>query len=216
MKTKKSIIGLMASATLFTSMAPVVANADVLTDSSPPMNLTIDQNSPNYVVSEDVLHTTISSDDIGSVAVLDEAQQKIADAISGYYTKDSLGNIIFTATLADLMNLGLSQSDAQAILDSANATTTSSTRARGFVGLYINLGSKTRKMGGWAAAAYVTGYVGWYLKVFATTPATAGAAAVISASVGAATKYAVERGIKRISAGVNIPFISLSYSISTP
>ena len=114
------------------------------------------------------------------------------------------------------MNLGLSQADAQAILDNASSAVTSPIRTRGFVGLHINLGTKTRNMSSWAAAAYVTGYVGWYLKVFATTPATAGAVALISAEVGASVKYAITHGIKRIDVGVNIPFVALSYTVTTP
>ena len=45
------------------------------------------------------------------------------------------------------------------------------------------------------------GIDGWYLKVFATMPATGG--------VGTSVKYVITHGIKRIDVGVNIPLIEL-------
>lgn len=214
MKTKLIIAGLMASATLLTTVAPVITNADDITDTNSPTNLTVESLPSDFVVSNDSLSTLISDD--GTTTTLTSEQQDVANAIANYYAKDSSGNVTFTASLSDLMNLGLSQADAQAILDNASSAVTSPIRTRGFVGLHINLGTKTRNMRSWAAAAYVTGYVGWYLKVFATTPATAGAVALISAGVGASVKYAITHGIKRIDVGVNIPFVALSYTVATP
>lgn len=69
-------------------------------------------------------------------------------------------------------------------------------------------------MGSWATAAFATGYVGFYLKNFVVNPLTAGVASVVSA--GAAVKYAVEHGIKRVPVGKNIPGISMSYVVQVP
>lgn len=41
MKTKLIIAGLMASATLLTTVAPVIPNADDITDTNSPTNLTV-------------------------------------------------------------------------------------------------------------------------------------------------------------------------------
>ena len=114
-------------------------------------------------------------------------------------------------TLAKAMNV--STKTAQLMIDNTNEINNSVSITNGFVGVYINLGPKVRGMGSWAAAAFATGYVGFYLKNFAVNPLTAG---VASAGAGAAVKYAVEHGIKRVPVGKNIPGISMSYVVQVP
>ncbi|MFW6772634.1 hypothetical protein [Weissella cibaria] len=117
-------------------------------------------------------------------------------------------------TLANAMHVSTQM--AQMMIDNTNQNYRSEFSTMGFVGVYINLGPKVRNMGGWAAAAFATGYVGFYLKNFAATPVTAGVAGVVSAGAGAAVKYAVEHGIKRVPVGKNIPGVSLSYVVQVP
>jgi hypothetical protein len=59
-----------------------------------------------------------------------------------------------------------------------------------------------------AAGAFVGGYVLFYLKTFAVTPATAG--------VGGAVRYAVSHGLRRVDVGVNVAFVSLAFTVNTP
>lgn len=151
-----------------------------------------------------------------------KAQTKMiqtAEKISTYFSVDENNNIIFNADRDTLMNLGISAEDADLmILASAEFTSieTPEVQAYGFVGIHLNLGPKVRSMSGWAAGTFAAGYVGWYAKTFAVNPVTAGVAALITAGTGLAVKNAVEKNLKKVSIGMDIPFVSLSYNVDIP
>ncbi|GAA4077043.1 hypothetical protein GCM10022410_22260 [Amphibacillus indicireducens] len=85
----------------------------------------------------------------------------------------------------------------------------------GFVGLHINLSAKTRGMAAVVAGGFAAGVVGWYVKDLALTgPWGAGAAAAITATTAGVVGYAVKNKLKRISVGVNIPFVSWSKTVT--
>lgn len=216
METKKILLGLMTSVVLLSVATPIFANADVLTDNTPQVSTTEEYTPTNFVIYGDTLSTTISENMVATDYILTQKQQEIANSISNFYSVDTTGKVQFDASVNDLTTLGLSEGDANAIILDAKANQMNPLRTRGFVGLHINLGTQVRKMSSWAAGVYVTGYVGWYLKVFATTPVSAGVVAIISAGIGGAVGYAVSHGIKRVDVGVNIPFAAFSYTVTTP
>lgn len=85
----------------------------------------------------------------------------------------------------------------------------------GFVGLHINFSQKVRNMSGVLAGAYVAGVVGFHLKGLAAAgPWGAGAAAAITAATAGTVGYAVSKGLKKVSVGVNIPFVSWSKTVT--
>lgn len=130
-----------------------------------------------------------------------------------------VGNqVVLDISAVDLaQELSISLLDAQAMIDATKEIDLYTPQQYGFVGVHINLGKQVRGMNGWAAAAFVTGYVGWYAKQFALAgPWGAGVASVISASAGATAKWAVENGVRRINVGQNIIGISKSFTIQIP
>ena len=139
-----------------------------------------------------------------------------AEKLSKYFViKDNRLEINSNAdTISKEINV--SKEDAQLMIDAAKELPTSIISPRGFVGVYINLGPKVRKMSGWAAGTFAAGYVGFYLKQFAVNPVTAGVVAVISAGTGAAVKWAVENGIRRVPVGKNIPGLNMSFNVNVP
>ena len=142
-----------------------------------------------------------------------------AEKISGFFSADESGNISLNADRDTLIRLGISEEDADLMILATTELTiieVPEVQAHGFVGIHINLGPKTRKMNGWAAGAFAAGYVGWYAKQFATNPVTAGVAYTITAGTALAVKNAVEKNLKRVSIGINIPFVSKSYTINLP
>ena len=142
-----------------------------------------------------------------------------AEQFSKYFELSEDGSVKFTATQQELIKeFGFSEKDAALAvsIDNGPSAEQVSLRQRGFVGLRIVFGRQTKKMSGWAAAAYVAGYCGFYLKTFAATPATAGAVAIISASIGATVKFAIDKGMNATNVGVNIPFVAKTIIVRTP
>ncbi len=150
---------------------------------------TLDITSESVVLTDGILNA-----DLSTASASEQKQVEVADQLSNYFELDEEGNPVFTADYEVLTNdLGLSDEEANSILQTATETEDSNVlqkSVRGFCGLYINLGSKVRKMGAWSAGAYVGGYVGWYLKQFATTPHGAGIVALISGGIVFAVKMA--------------------------
>ncbi|MBM7715037.1 hypothetical protein JOC94_002009 [Bacillus thermophilus] len=66
---------------------------------------------------------------------------------------------------------------------------------------------------GWAAGAFAAG---WYAKKFAVNPITAGVPGLITAGTAAAVKRAVEKNIRKVWLGRNIPGLSLTYNVNIP
>ena len=112
--------------------------------------------------------------------------------------------------------MGVTEEQAMSLLEISDSGVRKDS-SRGFVGVYIVLGPKVRKMNGWAAAAFAGGYVGWYAKQLAAAgPVGAGVAALVTASTGAVVKWAVENGVRAVPVGKNIPGFSLSYNLRLP
>lgn len=142
-----------------------------------------------------------------------------AEKISSYFSVGEDGNIIFNADRDNLIQLGVSEEDADLMILATTELTPSEepeVQAYGFVGVHLNLGPKVRAMSGWAAGAFAAGYVGWYAKQFAVNPITAGVAGLITAGTALAVKNAVEANLKKVSIGTNISGISLAYTIDIP
>ena len=216
MKTKTIIASLLTSLTLFSGISPVLVSADVVRDIHPQTSISDGTMPLEFDVSGGTLSFVIYEDSTFSNNALSGKQQKISDAISDYYSVDSLGNVDFTASETNLVKLGLSEKDAKLMVEDASENETLPSRNRGFVGLYINLGDRTRSMSPWAAGIYMAAYLAWYLKEFVTTASTAVVTALITAAVGVSISHAVRSGIRRISIGVNVPRVLLAYSVNTP
>lgn len=151
----------------------------------------------------------------------EESMMETAEQLSTYFELDQNGNIIFNVDQNTLVKeLGISQEDAALMIGASEELSRenvgSQIQARGFVGIYLNLGPKVRKMNGWAAGAFAGGYVGWYAKNFAVNPVTAGVAALITGATTLTVKNAVERGIRRVSLGRNIGGYSWSFNVNIP
>lgn len=156
---------------------------------------------------------------------LTEEQFQLANEISNYFTSDKNGRISFTANKETLIEMGISESDAELMVSASvelprlsqlPEVSDTEFKPMGFVGIYINLGPKVRGMTGWAAGAFAGGYVGWYAKNFAVNPVTAGVASLITATTVLVVKNAVENGVKRVPIGHNIPGWTLSYTVNIP
>lgn len=150
----------------------------------------------------------------------DDELTQAAEKVSSYFSMDEDGNLTFAADRDTLVNeLGVSEEDAHLMLlavDELQPEQASKVQPYGFVGISINLGPKVRKMNGWAAGAFAAGYVGWYAKKFAVNPITAGVAGLITAGTAAAVKRAVEKNIRKVRLGRNIPGLSLTYNVNIP
>ena len=159
----------------------------------------------------------------------------LSESLSDYFKKDTLGNVIFTASLNELMALGISEHDAKVMLSFTpnelkkfgNSIDSSllveenindlGYLTRGFVGLKLNLGPKIRSMNGIAAGAFAGGFVGWHLKEMAAAgPWGAGAAAAITASVAGTVGYAVTNGLRFVNVGINIPGVKWIKNVNIP
>lgn len=151
----------------------------------------------------------------------EESMVEAAEQLSTYFELDENGNITFNVDQNTLVKeLGISKEDAELMISASEElskeTVDNQKQGRGFVGVYLNLGPKVRKMNGWAAGAFAGGYVGWYAKTFAVNPVTAGVAALITAATTLTVKNAVERGIRRVSLGINIAGYSGAFNVNIP
>lgn len=170
-----------------------------------------------------VLTNNLLSYEIQDFSEKEQREIEIGLKLSEYFVLDELGNptlVIDSETL--IKELGMTLEEAREILNFSVSVeegmemSSFQSKQRGFVGLHINLGPSTRKQGAWAAGVYVGGYIGWHLKQLATTPHGAGVVALVSGGIVLAVKSVIERGLTRLSIGADIPFVSLSYTVSTP
>ncbi|ATF25858.1 MULTISPECIES: hypothetical protein [Brochothrix] len=144
------------------------------------------------------------------------------ETLSSFYIKKADGNIALDMSNPELYKIGFTNKQLQElnqltqefkIIKKENI----GVETRGFVGLQIKLGKKTRAKGAIAGGAFVTGYVGWHIRKIAIAgPWGAGAAAVITATCASSVAYAISKGWKKVNVGVNIPFVKFSYTIQTP
>lgn len=144
----------------------------------------------------------------------DESLVQTSLKLQQFFGYNEYGEVVINATKDDLIKeLGVTEEQAMSLLEISDSGVRKDS-SRGFVGVYIVLGPKVRKMNGWAAAAFAGGYVGWYAKQLAAAgPVGAGVAALVTASTGAVVKWAVENGVRAVPVGKNIPGFSLSYNL---
>lgn len=169
---------------------------------------------------ESVLESgTVDANDIK----VDKNQIQMAENLSNYFEEDVDGNINFTANKETLMQMGIPESDAELMTSISSDSSDrlniieGEQQLQGFVGLHLKLGPRVRAMSSVIAGAFAAGYVGWHVKKIATKgPWGAGAAAAITAATGGVVGYAVKKGLKKVDIGVNIPFVSLSYTVNIP
>lgn len=147
----------------------------------------------------------------------DESLVQTSLKLQQFFGYNEYGEVVINATKDDLIKeLGVTEEQAMSLLEISDSGVRKDS-SRGFVGVYIVLGPKVRKMNGWAAAAFAGGYVGWYAKQLAAAgPVGAGVAALVTASTGAVVKWAVENGVRAVPVGKNIPGFSLSYNLRLP
>ncbi|MGE7768297.1 hypothetical protein [Peribacillus sp. NPDC096540] len=160
---------------------------------------------------------TVNGDDIS----VDRNQMQMAEKLSNYFETDADGNINFTADKETLMNMGISESDAELMTsitsDDLTITEGEQQDIQGFVGLYFYLGPKVRGMSAVLAGAFAAGYVGWYVKqIAAAGPWGAGAAATITAATAGVVGYGVKKKLKKVQVGVYMNGFSLSWPIFLP
>lgn len=210
-KLKKVIILSVSGLTLLSASIPSAvgvvqaSNVDVVQE----------QASEEFEVRNDTIQLEITENRKTDFELSDK-DQKIADAITDFYSLDEEGNVKFNATVKDLTDIGIPEKDAKLMIEDAEEIQDIPMRLRGFVGLHTNLGPRIRAMNAWAAGLYAGGQVGFALKVFATTPHTAGVVAIISGSVVGAVRWAVQNRVRRISIGVYLPRVALSRTVSIP
>ena len=176
-----------------------------------------------FCISENINAETFGSEvpiealDTQHVTPDEKAMLETANILEKYFGYNEYGRIVLKATKEELVNnLGLSEKDAQDLIDISDSGVIKN-KSRGFVGIYIYLGPKVRKMNGWIAGTFAGGYVGWYLKeLAASSPIGAGVAAVIAGGVGLGVKYAVEHGLRVVPLGRYIPNFKLSYNVYVP
>lgn len=210
-KIKKVIIGTVSGLTLVSATFPSAVGVVQAND----VTVVQEQAPEKFEIYNDTVHLDITENtktDYG----LSEQDQKIADAISDFYSFDEEGKIQFTATIQDLTSLGISERDAKLMIEDANEVQDSPLRARGFIGVHINLGPRVRSMNAWAAGAYAGANVAFALKAFAVTPHTAGVVGIISTGVGAAVRWAVQNRVRRVSVGTYRPGFAMSRTVSLP
>ena len=147
----------------------------------------------------------------------DESLVQTSLKLQQFFGYNEYGEVVINATKDDLIKeLGVTEEQAMSLLEISDSGVRKDS-SRGFVGVYIVLGPKVRKMNCWAAAAFAGGYVGWYAKQLAAAgPVGAGVAALVTASTGAVVKWAVENGVRAVPVGKNIPGFSLSYNLRLP
>ena len=172
----------------------------------------------SYGESKNSIDWKFATDDIN----VDKNQIQMAEKLSDYFEKDVNGNVIFTADKETLMEMGISESDAELITSISSSDLTfneneGEQQLQGFVGLHLKLGPKVRKMNAVVAGAFAGGYVGWHVKqIAAAGPWGMGAAAAITASTAGVVGWAVNQGLRQVNVGVNIPFASLSFTVNIP
>ncbi|MGP4073784.1 hypothetical protein ACTWQB_14670 [Piscibacillus sp. B03] len=153
-----------------------------------------------------------------------EESEQLAVELSDYFETDSNGEVVFTADKETLIEMGISERDAELMISTdlnkgsfKEIKDEGEYQTQGFVGLHLNLGPRVRAMSAVAAGGFAAGYVGWHIKQIAKAgPWGAGAAAAITASVAGTVGYAVNKGLRKVSVGVNIPFVSMSYTVNIP
>lgn len=152
--------------------------------------------------------------------VVDKEQIELAENLSKYFEEDTDGNVKFTADKETLMKMGISESDAELMTSislDALSVNEGEQQLQGFVGLHFNIGKNTRNMSAVAAGAFAAGYIGYYTaRIAAAGPWGAAAAATITATTAFVVGNAVRKNLKRVNVGVNIPFVSLSYTVNLP
>lgn len=157
--------------------------------------------------------------DINNISI-DKEQMQMAEELSNYFEQDTDGNVHFTADKETLIEMGISERDAE-LMSSINSDDLvfreGDQQLQGFVGLRLNLGPKVRAMSAVVAGGFAAGYVGWHVRQIAKAgPWGAAAAGAITASVAGTVGWAVNKGLKRVNVGVNVPFVSLSYTVNIP
>lgn len=172
----------------------------------------------SYGENEKSIDWKFATDDIK----VDKNQIQMAEKLSDYFEKDTDGNVIFTADKETLMEMGISESDAELMTSISSGELTfneneGEQQLQGFVGLHLKLGPKVRKMNAVVAGAFAAGYVGWHVKqIAAAGPWGMGAAAAITASTAGVVGWAVNKGLTQVNVGVNIPFVSYSFNVNIP
>ena len=213
MKKPIVIAGTVALATLFSVTVP---SAVSLVNASE-----IPQAEVETAQDENILRTdnSIYFKDIDSLTTFaSDNNLYLPINLEPYFYEDSQGNIQLDVNNPDLRTkLHLTDKDLRD-LSTLNQETKSldQSNARGFVGLHIKLGSKVRGMSAVVAGGFAAGYCGFYLKKFAVNPVTAGVVGAISAAIGGTVGWAVNNHLKQVDVGVDIPGISLSYTVKVP
>lgn len=164
---------------------------------------------------------------------------ELAVQLCEFFAQNESGDICFNATKTELLNMGITEEDANIMLSftstelnefakqidsSINVSVPNEQemnkivrQPRGFVGLKLKLGPKVRSMAAVPAGAFAGGFIGWHLKSLATKgPWGAGAAAAISASVAGIVGWGVKNHMKVVNVGKNIPGVSWSQTVSIP
>ncbi|MFV0559356.1 MAG: hypothetical protein ACK5NA_01380 [Enterococcus sp.] len=157
-----------------------------------------------------------SLDDMSKFVTDNNLQPKVD--FSKYFYVDSNDSIQMNINSAELKSqYNLTDKDISDLqILNTQIKYTDESKLRGFVGLHINLGSKVRGMSAVVAGGFAAGYCSFYLKQFAINPVTAGVVEGISAAIGGTVDWAVNQGMKRVDVGVNVPFVSLAFTVNVP
>ena len=136
-KLKKVIILSVSGLTLLSASIPSAvgvvqaSNVDVVQE----------QASEEFDVRNDTIQLEITENSKTDFELSDK-DQKIADAITDFYSLDEEGNVKFNATVKDLTDIGIPEKDAKLMIEDAEKIQDIPMRLRGFVGLHINLGPR--------------------------------------------------------------------------
>lgn len=171
--------------------------------------------SSNYIIEDQTVYFD-NLDDMGKFVTENNLQPKVD--FSEYFYIDDTGNIqmrINPTELKEKYNLTDKDISDLKVLNT-QVKYTDDSMLRGFVGLHIKLGPKVRGMSAVVAGGFATGYAGFYLSKFAANPLTAGAVGAISASIGGTVGWAVNKGLKEVDVGTDVPFVSLAYTVNVP
>lgn len=198
-KLKKIIVGLLCFTLLFSLSVPIISNAS-------------DNDLYEIIVDENGYFTVNGEKNIYS----DQSRvSEIGDFLSNYFYTDSNGNVKLDITVDEIASkLNLSTEETNQLYEFSKDLP--NIYNRGFVGLTLRLGPKVRSMGSVLAGGFAAGYCGWYLKEFAKTPVTAGVVGAISAGIGGAVAWAVNKGLTSVDVGVDVPGISKRFYVNVP
>ncbi|MGG3572368.1 hypothetical protein ABES25_01125 [Bacillus gobiensis] len=169
-----------------------------------------------------ISHASQVNDEYPPEVNVDKEQIEMAEKLSNYFEQDADGSVRFTADKETLMEMGISESDIELMTSTGPEEFSfdenkSEMQTYGFVGLHLELGPKVRAMNAVVAGAFAGGYIGWYTKqIAAAGPWGAGAAAAITASTAGVVGWAVNRSLQKVDVGVNISYVSLSYTVKIP